>query len=94
LIKRQITVTMRLQKPEHLIFRWDTKSMDQLPDYMKICYEALLNVFSEIEEKVAKEGWSYRVHYGKEAVRTTLLTLSLHQILIYYVVEITLLCLT
>ena len=62
--------------------------MDQLPDYMKICYEALLNVYIEIEEKVAKEGWSYRVHYGKEAV---LLTLSLNQILIYYVVEITLL---
>jgi hypothetical protein len=68
--------------------------MDQLPDYMKICYEALLTVYSEIEETVAKEGWSYRVHYGKEAVRTTLLTLSLNQILIYYVVEITLLCLT
>ncbi|KAI5562784.1 hypothetical protein BDE02_15G073700 [Populus trichocarpa] len=51
------------------IDRWDTKSMDQLPDYMKICYEALLNVFSEIEEKVAKEGWSYRVHYGKDAMK-------------------------
>nr|TKS11204.1 hypothetical protein D5086_0000074790 [Populus alba] len=49
------------------IDRWDTKSMHQLPDYMKICYEALLNVYSEIEEKVAKEGWSYRVHFGKEA---------------------------
>ncbi|XP_011005625.1 PREDICTED: (-)-germacrene D synthase-like [Populus euphratica] len=50
------------------IDRWDTKSLDQLPDYMKICYEALLNVYSEIEEKVAKEGWSCRVHYGKAAV--------------------------
>ncbi|KAJ6868332.1 valencene synthase-like [Populus alba x Populus x berolinensis] len=51
------------------IDRWDTKSMHQLPDYMKICYEALLNVYSEIEEKVAKEGWSYRVHFGKEAMK-------------------------
>ncbi|XP_011005622.1 PREDICTED: valencene synthase-like isoform X2 [Populus euphratica] len=51
------------------IDRWDTKSMDHLPDYMKICYEALLNVYSEMEEKVAKEGWSYRVHYGKEAMK-------------------------
>ncbi|KAF9667938.1 hypothetical protein SADUNF_Sadunf15G0075100 [Salix dunnii] len=58
------------------IDRWDTKSMDRLPDYMQICYEALLNVYSEIEEKVAKEGWSYRVHYGKQAVRTALLNLS------------------
>ncbi|KAJ6969907.1 valencene synthase-like [Populus alba x Populus x berolinensis] len=51
------------------IDRWDTKSMHQLPDYMKICYEALLNVYIEIEEKVAKEGWSYRVHFGKEAMK-------------------------
>ncbi|KAJ6760804.1 TERPENE SYNTHASE 2-RELATED [Salix purpurea] len=51
------------------IDRWDTKSMDRLPDYMQICYEALLNVYTEIEEKVAKEGWSYRVHYGKEAMK-------------------------
>ena len=86
--KRQMTVTERLHKLGCFIFRWDTESMDRLPDYMQICYEALLNVYSEIEEKVAKEGWSYRVHYGKEAVRTTLLNLSLNQIIIYYLVEI------
>ncbi|KAJ6374377.1 hypothetical protein OIU78_029986 [Salix suchowensis] len=37
------------------IDRWDTKSMDRLPDYMQICYEALLNVYSEIEEKFEQE---------------------------------------
>lgn len=86
--RRQMTVTVRLHKLGCLIFRWDTESMDRLPDYMQICYEALLNVYSEIEEKVAKKGWSYRVHYGKEAVRTALLNLSLNQIIIYYLVEI------
>ncbi|KAJ6294154.1 hypothetical protein OIU76_022272 [Salix suchowensis] len=64
-----MTVKVRLHELGCFIFRWDTKSMDRLPDYMQICYEALLNVYSEIEEKVAKEGWSYRVHYGKEAMK-------------------------
>ncbi|KAG6747119.1 hypothetical protein POTOM_049499 [Populus tomentosa] len=31
--------------------------------------EELAEITSEIEEKVAKEGWSYRVHYGKDAMK-------------------------
>ncbi|KAG6746741.1 hypothetical protein POTOM_049106 [Populus tomentosa] len=31
--------------------------------------EELSEITSEIEEKVAKEGWSYRVHFGKEAMK-------------------------
>ncbi|KAL3571175.1 hypothetical protein D5086_028424 [Populus alba] len=70
LAKLNFNLVQDLHKEELAeITRWDTKSMDQLPDYMKICYEALLNVYSEIEEKVAKEGLSYRVHYGKEAMK-------------------------
>ncbi|KAJ4850830.1 hypothetical protein Tsubulata_047454, partial [Turnera subulata] len=38
-------------------------------EYMQICYKELLNVFNEIEEDVAKEGWSYRVQYGKETMK-------------------------
>lgn len=45
--------------------------MDDLPDYMRIFYSALLNVVSEIEEEMAKEGRSYRVYYVKESVRIT-----------------------
>ncbi|KAJ6339699.1 hypothetical protein OIU77_007609 [Salix suchowensis] len=70
LAKLNFNLVQELHKEELAeITRWDTKSMDRLPDYMQICYEALLNVYSEIEEKVAKEGWSYRVHYGKEAMK-------------------------
>ena len=36
-----------------------------------MCYQALLDVYSEIEEEMAKEGRSYRVYYAKEAVRLT-----------------------
>ncbi|KAL3570701.1 hypothetical protein D5086_027950 [Populus alba] len=70
LAKLNFNLVQELHKEElSEITRWDTKSMHQLPDYMKICYEALLNVYSEIEERVAKEGWSYRVHFGKEAMK-------------------------
>ena len=54
-----------------LIFRWDVSAIDQLPEYMRVCYQALLYVYSEIEEEMAKEGRSYRLYYAKEAVRLT-----------------------
>ena len=49
-------------------FRWDASSVDQLPDYMKPCYQALLEVYEEMEEEIAKEGNLYRVQYAKAAV--------------------------
>ncbi|KAK9269516.1 hypothetical protein L1049_001291 [Liquidambar formosana] len=51
------------------IERWDMNTIDQLPEYMKICYRALLDVYSEIEEVMAKEGRSYRLYYAKEAMK-------------------------
>ncbi|KAJ9671957.1 hypothetical protein PVL29_025551 [Vitis rotundifolia] len=49
--------------------RWDISAIDQLPEYMRVCYQALLDVYSEIEEEMAKEGRSYRVYYAKEAMK-------------------------
>ena len=43
--------------------------MDQLPDYMKISYKALLEVYQEMEELLAgHEGQQYRVEYARKAV--------------------------
>lgn len=42
-------------------------AIDQLPEFMKIYYSALLGVYREIEEEMAKEGRSYRLHYAKPA---------------------------
>ena len=43
--------------------------MDQLPEYMRLCYGALLDVYTEMEEELSKEGiMGYRVHYAKAAV--------------------------
>ncbi|GKV35339.1 hypothetical protein SLEP1_g43620 [Rubroshorea leprosula] len=36
---------------------------------MKLVYQALLNVYSEMEAKVAKEGRSYAIDYAKESMK-------------------------
>ncbi|XP_048320648.2 (-)-germacrene D synthase-like [Ziziphus jujuba] len=51
------------------IERWDLSSMDQLPNYMRYCYEELLNVYKEIEEVMTKEGREYRVDYAIEEMK-------------------------
>ncbi|XVF77135.1 hypothetical protein PTKIN_Ptkin14bG0016500 [Pterospermum kingtungense] len=51
------------------IQRWDIKCMDQLPDYMKISYKALLDVYEEMKQ-LLPEGRRYRVEYArKEMIR-------------------------
>ncbi|CBI31315.3 unnamed protein product, partial [Vitis vinifera] len=51
------------------IERWDNNSIDSLPEYMKPCYQAVLDVYKEIEEKENEER-PYCVHYAKKAVRS------------------------
>ncbi|KAM3744344.1 hypothetical protein ACB098_06G046100 [Castanea mollissima] len=51
------------------IERWDISSTDQLPDYMQICYCALLDVFEAADEELAKQGRSYRVSYTIDAMK-------------------------
>ena len=48
-------------------YRWDISAIDQLPEYMKVCYKALLDVYCEMEEKIG-EGRSYRIRHAIEAV--------------------------
>nr|XP_027122318.1 probable terpene synthase 2 [Coffea arabica] len=50
------------------IERWDVGCIKQLPDYKKICYQTLLDVFVEIEQVMAKKRRSYRSYYAKEAI--------------------------
>lgn len=44
--------------------------MDELPDYMKLLYKSLLDVYKEMEDCMAKEGKAHHVNYAKEAVRS------------------------
>ncbi|XVF70500.1 hypothetical protein PTKIN_Ptkin11bG0166700 [Pterospermum kingtungense] len=49
--------------------RWDISEKDQLPEYMQICYQALLDVYKEIEEKMREIRKLYRLDYAKEAMK-------------------------
>ncbi|KAK0598882.1 hypothetical protein LWI29_000321 [Acer saccharum] len=51
------------------VVEWDVSAIDQLPEYMKCCYEALLDVYSENEKDFACEGKLYRLDYAKEAMK-------------------------
>lgn len=51
------------------INKWDVSCTDQLPEYVQIIYKAMLDFYDEIEEELAKKGWSHRVHCGIEAMK-------------------------
>uniref|UniRef100_A0A7C9DYN4 (+)-delta-cadinene synthase n=1 Tax=Opuntia streptacantha TaxID=393608 RepID=A0A7C9DYN4_OPUST len=48
------------------LHRWDKTCMDQLPDYMKLIYEALIDTFEGFVQDLAKEGRSHLVFYARE----------------------------
>ncbi|KAE8077315.1 hypothetical protein FH972_015887 [Carpinus fangiana] len=47
--------------------RWDTNAMDQLPDYMKICFFALHNSINEMAFDALKEQGVHIIQYLKKA---------------------------
>ncbi|KAG5546312.1 hypothetical protein RHGRI_018475 [Rhododendron griersonianum] len=48
------------------ITRWEAISaLDQLPDYMKIVYQKILDTYNTIDDEMAKQGRSYGVEYAK-----------------------------
>ncbi|CAJ1978688.1 unnamed protein product [Sphenostylis stenocarpa] len=51
------------------IERWDISSLVNLPEYMKLCYVALLDVFEEIQLELRKEGKEYFVKYAEKQIK-------------------------
>ncbi|TYG47427.1 hypothetical protein ES288_D11G337400v1 [Gossypium darwinii] len=47
---------------------WDTNCIDQLPNYIKLWYSEILNVYKDMEDSISKEGKSYRVQVAIEAM--------------------------
>ncbi|XP_020554144.1 germacrene-D synthase-like [Sesamum indicum] len=58
-----------LQLFTDLIQRWDVHALEQLPSYMRICYEALSDVYIEMENELKKTDGSYRIQYAKEEMK-------------------------
>jgi (-)-germacrene D synthase len=48
--------------------RWDAGAMDQMPDFIKVCFQVLLETVVEIEGLLTQEERSYRIPYFKEVV--------------------------
>ncbi|THG23730.1 hypothetical protein TEA_019527 [Camellia sinensis var. sinensis] len=45
--------------------RWETSALDQLPEYVKPCYQALLDFYNMMNDEMAKQGRLYCVDYAK-----------------------------
>ncbi|KAH0736630.1 hypothetical protein KY285_012337 [Solanum tuberosum] len=47
------------------IQRWDANAIDSIPPYMRPAYQALLEIYSEMEQVLSKDGKLDRVYYAK-----------------------------
>ncbi|KAK3199554.1 hypothetical protein Dsin_022969 [Dipteronia sinensis] len=54
------------------IRRWDINTIDVLPDYMKLIYRSVLDVYSEGEEELSKDGRSYCMRYAIEETKNVI----------------------
>ncbi|XP_055816939.1 5-epi-aristolochene synthase 2-like isoform X2 [Solanum dulcamara] len=51
------------------IQRWDINEIDRLPDYMKISYKALLDLYKDYENVLSRDGRSHVVYHAKERMK-------------------------
>ncbi|XP_031099079.1 (-)-germacrene D synthase-like isoform X2 [Ipomoea triloba] len=51
------------------IQRWDAALVNELPEYMRVCYATLLNVYAEMEKQLVIKGESYRINYVKNEMK-------------------------
>ncbi|KAL7099119.1 hypothetical protein ACP275_09G062800 [Erythranthe tilingii] len=58
-----------LQVFTEAIQKWDISEMDQLPDYMKILYGAVLDLYEAFDAELSPKGRSFAVHYAREAMK-------------------------
>ncbi|TMW90138.1 hypothetical protein EJD97_016149 [Solanum chilense] len=54
-----------LEPFNNAIQRWDINAIDSVPQYLRHAYQALLDIYSEMEQASAKEFKSDRVYYAK-----------------------------
>ncbi|KAH6814579.1 hypothetical protein C2S51_023597 [Perilla frutescens var. frutescens] len=53
-----------LKRFTEAIESWDISVVEELPPYMRTCYEALLGVYADMEDEMAEQDKSYRVQYA------------------------------
>ncbi|OIT38732.1 viridiflorene synthase [Nicotiana attenuata] len=65
----QYSQARNLRSNTDAIQRWDIGQIDRLPDYMKISFKALIDLYEDYEKELSKDGRSYVVHYAKERMK-------------------------
>ncbi|KAL6999412.1 hypothetical protein U1Q18_000574 [Sarracenia purpurea var. burkii] len=51
------------------IERWKVEAINDLPEYMQICFMVVSDVMKEMEDKMTNAGRSYDTYYAKEAIK-------------------------
>ncbi|KAI3706246.1 hypothetical protein L6452_23857 [Arctium lappa] len=51
------------------IQRWSITCLDMLPEYMKIIYQGLLDIYNEMEALMKNEGKAHHLDYAKESMK-------------------------
>lgn len=64
-----LKLIIKIQNYLMIFYRWDLDAMEQLPEYMKICYMALYNTTHEIAYRIQKEHGLTVVAHLKRTVR-------------------------
>nr|GLL43478.1 (-)-germacrene D synthase-like [Ipomoea trifida] len=44
--------------------RWDASAINELPEYMRVCYIALLDIYAQMEKELGPKGRAYQVNYA------------------------------
>ncbi|KAK7312916.1 hypothetical protein VNO77_37160 [Canavalia gladiata] len=57
------------QKEVSSITKWDICCVDDLPEYMRLCYTTLLNIFEEIEQELKRQGKACCIKYAKKEMK-------------------------
>ncbi|KAL0300335.1 UNVERIFIED_CONTAM: Gamma-cadinene synthase [Sesamum calycinum] len=52
-----------------ILERWDINEIDRLPDYMKIIYRFILNLYEDYEIEATKQGKLFAVPYAKRTLK-------------------------
>ncbi|MED6158283.1 hypothetical protein PIB30_031340 [Stylosanthes scabra] len=72
LAKLDFNFLQKLHKKEvGKLTRWDASCLDDLPEYMKIIYKVLFEVFEEAKQEEVKEGRGYSIGYSINEFKKT-----------------------
>ncbi|PHT65193.1 5-epiaristolochene synthase [Capsicum annuum] len=62
-------IVKELETYTDAIQRWDINEIDRLPDYMKISYKALLDLYEDYEKELSSDGRSHVVYHARERMK-------------------------